>query len=58
MTDLDDISIKSGPCRKNPGDCNFENSFCSWTNSKRADFVWLLNRGGTLTDGTGPTVDQ
>jgi hypothetical protein len=53
------VSIRNGQCRKDPGDCDFENAgFCSWTNADNDDFDWLLHQGSTLSSETGPSVDQ
>ena len=58
---IDDVSIKSGKCRKNPGDCDFENKaeeLCSWSNDLKADFDWLLQQGATPSIGTGKTKSK
>ncbi|KAL8608892.1 hypothetical protein ACOMHN_065230 [Nucella lapillus] len=38
--------------------CNFDASFCSWTQDKMDTFDWTRNRGSTPTIGTGPTGDH
>ncbi|KAH3846512.1 hypothetical protein DPMN_088814, partial [Dreissena polymorpha] len=41
-------------------DCDFDNnSFCGWMNAQTGDnFDWILYRGPTPSDGTGPNVDH
>ena len=55
---VDDVSLRTGICRKNPGDCDFETGFCSWSNVDNDDFDWLLHKGETPSWNTGPTVDH
>lgn len=56
---IDDVSVRTGQCRKNPGDCSFEEGgFCSWSNVANDDFDWLLHQGSTPSWDTGPSVDQ
>lgn len=38
--------------------CDFENGYCSWTNDTDADFAWLINKGITMSDETGPLYDH
>lgn len=41
------------------GNCNFETGMCTWTNPDGIDdFDWLLGRGNTKTDQTGPAFDH
>lgn len=39
-------------------DCNFEQDFCNWNNSKEDDFNWWRQSGGSPSIGTGPTADH
>ena len=55
---VDDVSLRTGACRKYPGDCDFETGFCSWSNVNNDDFDWLLHKGETPSWDTGPTVDH
>jgi hypothetical protein len=56
---VDDVTIRTGKCRKNPGDCDFESTgFCSWINAVDDEFDWILQKGATPSIGTGPSVDQ
>ena len=56
---IDDVSVRTGQCRKNQGDCSFEEGgFCSWSNVANDDFDWLLHQGSTPSWDTGPSVDQ
>nr|CAB3263600.1 MAM and LDL-receptor class A domain-containing protein 1-like [Phallusia mammillata] len=42
-----------------PGfDCNFDASYCGWTNDSHADFEWQLNSGDTPSMDTGPPWDH
>ncbi|XP_067654503.1 MAM and LDL-receptor class A domain-containing protein 1-like [Haliotis asinina] len=39
--------------------CDFQNDFCGWAQSTRADqFDWTRNHGGTGSYGTGPSSDH
>ncbi|XP_046571399.1 MAM and LDL-receptor class A domain-containing protein 1-like [Haliotis rubra] len=40
-------------------DCDFQNDFCGWVQSSKADqFDWTRHRGSTGSAGTGPTSDH
>ncbi|XP_055957693.1 MAM and LDL-receptor class A domain-containing protein 2 [Patella vulgata] len=55
---LDDFNVSSVSCTI-PGNCNFENGMCTWTNDKKSDqFDWTIGNGPTQTKGTGPTSDH
>ncbi|XP_071104753.1 MAM and LDL-receptor class A domain-containing protein 1-like [Haliotis cracherodii] len=54
---LDDISVSSASCAS-LASCDFENSFCSWMQSKSDDFDWTRRRGSTPSTYTGPTTDH
>lgn len=54
---LDDISISSAPCPPDPA-CDFENDFCSWTQSKTDSFDWMRSKNGTSSKNTGPPFDH
>ncbi|XP_022098207.1 MAM and LDL-receptor class A domain-containing protein 1-like isoform X2 [Acanthaster planci] len=60
---VDDIIVLKGQCDSNATlldlNCDFDsNTFCAYKNSPNDDFDWLLNRGSTLSSGTGPDVDH
>ena len=40
------------------GDCNFEDSSCTWKNVKTDDFDWVMRSGKTPTPNTGPEFDH
>jgi len=41
------------------GDCDFENGLCTWSHVKSGDkFDWLIGKGGTNTQFTGPLADH
>ena len=41
------------------GSCNFDSSFCSWTNTRVGDnFNWTRHRGSTGSSNTGPSTDH
>ncbi|KAM4557404.1 apical endosomal glycoprotein [Fundulus diaphanus] len=56
---FDDVQLTDAQCPPH-GVCDFENSFCSWTNL--GDGVdqgdWLLGAGASPNPNTGPTVDH
>ncbi|XP_035993676.1 MAM and LDL-receptor class A domain-containing protein 1 [Fundulus heteroclitus] len=56
---FDDVQLTEAQCPPH-GVCDFENSFCSWTNL--GDGVdqgdWLLGAGASPNPNTGPTVDH
>ncbi|CAH3118157.1 unnamed protein product [Pocillopora meandrina] len=54
---IDDISMSSGHC-PNPGDCNFQNDFCTWSNMAGDDFNWIRGSGQTPSFFTGPDTDR
>ncbi|XP_033751987.1 MAM and LDL-receptor class A domain-containing protein 1-like [Pecten maximus] len=54
---FDDLSISPGLCPL-AGNCGFEKGFCTWTNMKNDDFDWLIGKGSTNTQFTGPTNDH
>ncbi|CAL1597133.1 unnamed protein product [Knipowitschia caucasica] len=45
-------------CKGFSGHCNFEFDMCSWRQSSRDDFDWLIKTGRTSTTGTGPSSDH
>jgi hypothetical protein len=56
---LDDIQIVDGiECQQN-ANCDFEGSFCSWTNMNMDfdDFDFVIRTGDSLL-GPGPAVDH
>ncbi|RMZ97804.1 MAM and LDL-receptor class A domain-containing 2-like [Brachionus plicatilis] len=56
---VDDFALKTGPCRKHPGDCTFElEGLCGWSNLKDDVFDWLLHQGPTVSSSTGPSIDH
>ncbi|XP_071956925.1 MAM and LDL-receptor class A domain-containing protein 1-like [Antedon mediterranea] len=56
---IDDVDIFQGTC-STQGECDFENyDLCTWVNSRSGDdFDWSLGNGGTVSSGTGPSVDH
>jgi hypothetical protein len=40
-----------------PGDCDFDSSFCNWTNAADDEFDWLRQDGRTPSSSTGPFGD-
>uniref|UniRef100_A0A3Q2NV61 MAM and LDL-receptor class A domain-containing protein 1-like n=1 Tax=Fundulus heteroclitus TaxID=8078 RepID=A0A3Q2NV61_FUNHE len=56
---FDDVQLTDAQCPPH-GVCDFENSFCSWTNlgdgADQGD--WLLGAGASPNPNTGPTVDH
>ncbi|XP_025085553.1 MAM and LDL-receptor class A domain-containing protein 1-like [Pomacea canaliculata] len=54
---LDDISILPFPCAE-PGSCDFETDFCTFTNSKTDQFDWILGFGDTKSLYSGPSTDH
>ena len=42
-----------------PGNCDFEKGLCTWTNPGGVDdFDWVLGRGSTASQLTGPSADH
>lgn len=41
-----------------PYDCDFEDDFCSWTNTRDDQFDWTRLKGTTPTAATGPSGDH
>ena len=40
-------------------DCDFEAAgYCGYTSEFIGDMTWIRNAGGTLSPGTGPTLDH
>ncbi|EDV21956.1 uncharacterized protein TRIADDRAFT_59472 [Trichoplax adhaerens] len=55
---IDDLQFRDGACPP-PGNCNFENGLCTWTNVRTGDtFDWTVNRGSTPSFFTGPFTDH
>lgn len=56
---FDDVQLIDAQCPPH-GFCDFERSFCSWSNlGARVDQRgWLLGAGATPNPNTGPTVDH
>eukprot|EP00057_Strongylocentrotus_purpuratus_P007164 XP_011661638.1 PREDICTED: MAM and LDL-receptor class A domain-containing protein 1-like [Strongylocentrotus purpuratus] len=55
---VDDIDMYAGSCPP-PGDCDFENGFCTWNNDPTSDaFDWIIGQGGTPSVNTGPSIDH
>ena len=55
---LDDFAIVNGICSP-PGDCDFENGFCGWTQEVlHDDFDWLVLSRDASPGGLGPRVDH
>ncbi|CAH3165361.1 unnamed protein product, partial [Porites evermanni] len=40
------------------GDCNFEQSFCTWINMAGDQFDWIRGSGSTASSFTGPSRDR
>ncbi|XP_031559470.1 MAM and LDL-receptor class A domain-containing protein 1-like [Actinia tenebrosa] len=40
-----------------PGDCDFDSSFCNWTNTVDDEFDWTRLSGRTASSNTGPSSD-
>ena len=38
--------------------CSFENDTCDWLDVSTSKFQWLRNRNATLSENTGPSVDN
>ena len=38
--------------------CDFENGDCGYTQDPTEDFDWVLQQGGTPSQGTGPATDH
>lgn len=61
---LDDITVELGSCwspeklRPTPGECNFEQDECAFTQEKRNRSSWHRRRGETPTSYTGPKGDH
>ncbi|KAK7881754.1 hypothetical protein WMY93_030163 [Mugilogobius chulae] len=45
-------------CKGFSGHCSFEFDLCSWRQSSRDDFDWLIKAGRTSATGTGPSSDH
>ncbi|XP_070566390.1 MAM and LDL-receptor class A domain-containing protein 1-like [Ptychodera flava] len=55
---VDDFSLADGTCN-NPGECDFENGRCTWTNDLVDDIVdWQMMQGPTSSGKTGPDFDH
>ncbi|XP_077978860.1 MAM and LDL-receptor class A domain-containing protein 1-like [Glandiceps talaboti] len=55
---IDDYMLMDGDCY-DPGECDFENGLCGWSNDLVNDDVdWTLNKGSTSTTKTGPDFDH
>jgi hypothetical protein len=55
---IDDLLIQDGTC-KQPGYCDFETDFCTWSNMKNADdFDFVRFKGSTSSASTGPSSDH
>lgn len=58
---IDDVKLVTGACQA-PGDCNFEQGMCTWTQYSKVykgdDFDWLRARGSTPSTYTGPVYDH
>lgn len=56
---IDDVKIMIDSACPAPGDCTFEDGFCTWTNSRIGDkFDWIIGSGGTPSFLTGPSTDH
>ncbi|XP_071851180.1 MAM and LDL-receptor class A domain-containing protein 1-like isoform X5 [Apostichopus japonicus] len=54
---LDDIILFPEVCPASR-ECHFEFGFCLWSQDGSDDFDWSLGSDGTISDGTGPPVDN
>lgn len=55
---VDDVVMLNKTCPQ-IATCSFEDGFCDWTNTKEGDdSEWVMNRGSTPTEGTGPRYDH
>lgn len=45
-------------CRGFSGHCSFEFDLCSWRQSSRDNFDWLIKEGRTSATGSGPSSDH
>ncbi|KAK7473655.1 hypothetical protein BaRGS_00035133, partial [Batillaria attramentaria] len=55
---IDDVTVSTGSCPSSDGGCDFESGLCSWTNSQKDDFDWMLHKGTTASANTGPRTDH
>ena len=55
---VDDVVMLNRTC-PTIATCSFEDSFCGWTNTIDGDdSEWVMNRGSTPTEDTGPKYDN
>ncbi|CAF0847412.1 unnamed protein product, partial [Rotaria sordida] len=54
---VDEIYLTDGECPPSEW-CDFETSFCGWTNDTTGDFYWTRAQKSTDSFGTGPTTDH
>ncbi|CAF3694948.1 unnamed protein product, partial [Didymodactylos carnosus] len=54
---LDELSLLQGECPPST-ECDFETSYCGWTNDTTADFYWIRAQKETLSSNTGPSADH
>ncbi|CAF4185562.1 unnamed protein product, partial [Rotaria sp. Silwood2] len=54
---VDEIFLTDSECPP-PDICDFETSFCGWTNDTTGNFYWTRAKKATNTIGTGPSTDH
>ncbi|RDD40325.1 MAM and LDL-receptor class A domain-containing protein 2 [Trichoplax sp. H2] len=55
---IDDVSFFDQACPP-PGNCNFENGYCTWMNAIAGDnFDWIRHQGSVPSTLTGPLSDH
>lgn len=52
---VDEIFLSDTECPPEPF-CDFETSFCGWTNDTTAQFYWTRMQKATDSFGTGPSA--
>ena len=52
---VDEIVLMDGECPPSAW-CDFETSYCGWTNDTTGDFYWTRAQKATDSSGTGPTT--
>ncbi|UJR31098.1 hypothetical protein I4U23_018606, partial [Adineta vaga] len=54
---VDELFLLDGECPPSVW-CDFETSFCGWTNDTTGDFYWTRARKATDSPSTGPSTDH
>ncbi|XP_070567019.1 MAM and LDL-receptor class A domain-containing protein 2-like [Ptychodera flava] len=52
------LTTRSGTYPPTQWDCNFESSFCTWTQATDDEFDWTRQQGSTVSVDTGPAYDH